>query len=65
MYYKKEEMKTEPHKEGYKTYNKAREYICANCQKSFIRYSNEIDYIFNKKRFCSWNCKCKYKKSHI
>lgn len=42
------------------------ERVCPCCGESYKRYQGEIDYTLINKgkriKFCSWNCKCKYKR---
>lgn len=40
------------------------EYKCAECKNTFRKYSLYIDIMLGKKRFCSYNCRCRYIKKH-
>ena len=37
---------------------------CTFCGKTKTIPSNYIEYTYNKKVFCSWDCKSKYKRAH-
>lgn len=43
---------------------KARPRTCPYCKNVFVRYGCEIEYKIGSKRFCSWNCKCKWRKEN-
>jgi hypothetical protein len=40
-------------------------YKCYECGEIFKRYSGEINYTFDEKVFCTWNCKCRYKNRYL
>lgn len=37
---------------------------CAQCDQTIEVPSDYIEYIYDNKKFCSWTCKCRYKKAH-
>lgn len=53
--------------EGFDIYikrNVGKKMVCEHCKKEFIHYGSEVLYKYNNKVFCSWDCKCKYKRKH-
>lgn len=38
--------------------------VCMFCGKTKTVPCNYIEYTYNKKVFCSWDCKSKYKRAH-
>lgn len=38
---------------------------CPQCGQTIEVPVEYIEYIYDGKRFCSWSCKCKYKKEHL
>lgn len=47
---------------GYKSCRKQNKHICKNCGEEYTRFYEEVDYRIGKEHFCSWNCKCQWKK---
>ena len=38
--------------------------VCPMCKQEYKRYAGEVKYIYGKKAFCSWTCKCRYMRLH-
>lgn len=49
---------------GYKSTSNYIERVCPECGETYRRYPDEIEYIFDKKFFCTFPCKNKYRKKH-
>lgn len=48
--------------QGYKEYIEKYKAICPYCHQEYVRYVGEIDYEYDGLKFCSWTCKCRYRK---
>lgn len=49
---------------GYMSYIGGQRRICPQCKKEYIKYPEYIEYKYDKKKFCTWQCKMDYKKAH-
>lgn len=38
--------------------------VCPGCGKTYTYYSSYVPYIYDRKRFCTYSCKAKYKREH-
>lgn len=47
---------------GYKDYEKHKEYVCDECKETFQLIEGEMLYKFGKNKFCSYNCRSKFKR---